>query len=604
MIGNAPERTLHLWRWVLAIAWFVLIASLFYDPISAPWTDPNHAFSPFGDRVLALEVSQCVKVQGQCLPERVYPIGARVFWGTVVPSGILIVLVLGHEFWRRLCPLYFLSQIPRALGLKPILRISRSRWLQNNHLYLQFFLLFLGLNARILFVNSTRWLLGSFLLLTIAAAITIVALYGGRSWCHYVCPFGLVQAIFTGLRGLLGTSASQIPAKTPTQSSCRAIDAKTGREKPACIGCKSNCFDIDAEQSYWQQSTQHDRQFVQYGYLGLVVGYILYYFLYAGNWNYYFSGAWAHEENQLEMLFSPGFYLGDRAISIPKLFAAPLVLALCVAIAYYLGQKIERVYRIHLKKKNREIASERSRHHLFSLCAWLAFNIFFLYGGRPEILRLPLAVQFFWQSFIEIVSTLWLYRTFSRTSQQYFQESLKHRFLKQLKRLPIDLSSHLQDRSLEDLKADELDVLNRVLPHVSLQERSRLYKEVLTEALSQGILKASNGLNFLQNLGQKFNLKPEESSCILKEVTAENPRILQKVTEDNQLRLQSYRDALESLIFESVKYGISVEEAIANKSPQIRTLRREYSIRAEQHAQIVSRILENRQGLNSDRFAA
>ena len=28
--------------------------------------------------------------------------------------------------------------------------------------------------------------------------------YGGRSWCHYVCPFGMVQMVLTGPRGLLG----------------------------------------------------------------------------------------------------------------------------------------------------------------------------------------------------------------------------------------------------------------------------------------------------------------------------------------------------------------------------------------------------------------
>jgi len=39
-----------------------------------------------------------------------------VLWGAVVPTSIFILLVFGHEFWRRICPLSFLSQIPRALG--------------------------------------------------------------------------------------------------------------------------------------------------------------------------------------------------------------------------------------------------------------------------------------------------------------------------------------------------------------------------------------------------------------------------------------------------------------------------------------------------------
>ena len=36
------------------------------------------------------------------------------------------MLVFGHETWRRICPLSFLSQIPRALG------IQRQRKIVNN----------------------------------------------------------------------------------------------------------------------------------------------------------------------------------------------------------------------------------------------------------------------------------------------------------------------------------------------------------------------------------------------------------------------------------------------------------------------------------------
>ena len=48
--------------------------------------------------------------------------------------------------------------------------------------------------------------------------------------------------------------------------------------------------------------------------LACVVGYFGYYYLYAGNWAYYFSGAWAHQEDQLDTLFNPGFYLFNTPI--------------------------------------------------------------------------------------------------------------------------------------------------------------------------------------------------------------------------------------------------------------------------------------------------
>jgi hypothetical protein len=61
-----------------------------------------------------------------------------------------------------------------------------------------------------------------------------------------------------------------------------------------------------------------NQKFLYYGYFGLVVGYFAYYYLYAGNWDYYFPGL-AHQENQLATLLKPGFYISGNLIAIPKL---------------------------------------------------------------------------------------------------------------------------------------------------------------------------------------------------------------------------------------------------------------------------------------------
>ena len=109
----------------------------------------------------------------------------------IVPASILIILVFGHDFWRRICPLSFLSQIPAALGwqrnhkvVNPItgktyyklVAINKDSLLGRNHLYLQFGLLFLGLVARILFINSDRITLGLFLILTIERSLSLAML--------------------------------------------------------------------------------------------------------------------------------------------------------------------------------------------------------------------------------------------------------------------------------------------------------------------------------------------------------------------------------------------------------------------------------------------
>lgn len=335
-------------------------------------------------------------MQGLCLVQQPYALGARIFWTIIVPISIIILLVLGHEFWRRICPLYFFSQIPRALLFQrkrkiinpntgiiryELASVEKKSWLGRNYLYLQFGLLYLGLNIRILFVNSDRLALGLFLLFTIASAITVGFLFKGRSWCQYFCPMAPVQMVYTGSRGLLGNDAHLKSSLSITQSTCRTVDS-SGKEKSACVSCQSPCIDIDAERSYWEGITKSDRKLVFYGYFGLMLGFYVFYFLYAGNWDYYYSGVWTHEEGQLHTLFNPGFYIFDRAIPIPKIIAAPLTLAIFCAGSYFIGMACEQAYRNHLKRNNKYLNEEQVVNFIFVLFTFVSFNVFFVGGGR------------------------------------------------------------------------------------------------------------------------------------------------------------------------------------------------------------------------------
>ena len=111
MFNLFSEQQMHRVRFLLTICWLLLIASLFYDPIS-PWlTDPSNTLSP-----LHINSSVCVKLQEHCVNAEPYALGAPIFWGIVIPASIVILLVGGHEAWRRVYPLSFLSQIPHSLG--------------------------------------------------------------------------------------------------------------------------------------------------------------------------------------------------------------------------------------------------------------------------------------------------------------------------------------------------------------------------------------------------------------------------------------------------------------------------------------------------------
>ena len=335
MFSRISEQQMHRVRWVLTCAWLLLIASLFYDPISPLITAPNQLWSPF-----RIKPEDCIPVQNVCLDLQPYPLGAPIFWGMIVPSAIFILLVFGHEIWRRICPLSFLSQIPRSLGWQrqikrtdsktgkvryEIPKVKKDSWLGKNYFYLQFGLLFVGLCCRILFINGNAIALGIWLLGTIAAAIAVGYLYGGKTWCNYFCPMAPVQKVYAEPGALLASKAhmSEIPI---TQSMCRTTT--DGKEQSACVACQNPCIDIDSERSYWDGVEKPESKFLYYSYLGLVVGYFFYYYLYAGNWDYYFSGAWAMEGNSIQKLLSAGFYLYGQGIPVPKLIAVPITLAL------------------------------------------------------------------------------------------------------------------------------------------------------------------------------------------------------------------------------------------------------------------------------------
>lgn len=609
MFGKAPERQMHLVRWLLTSGWLLLIFSLFYDPIS-PWlTDPKTTWSP-----LRINPNLCVKVQGVCLEEKPYPIGAALFWGIIVPSALFILLVFGHELWRRICPLSFLSQIPNALKWQrqtkredkktgkvryEIVKVKKDSWLGRNYLYLQFGWLFVGLCSRILFINSDRLFLGLWLLFTIIAAITVGYLYGGKSWCQYFCAMAPVQKIYAEPGGLFSSKA-HTDEQSVTQSMCRTINEE-GKEQSACVACKSPCIDIDSERAYWDGITQQNQKILYYGYFGLVVGYFAYYYLYAGNWDYYFSGAWAHQENQLASLLKPGFYIYGNLIGIPKIVAVPLTLGLFSWGGYWLGQVVEKQYKSTLRRHHKSLTNEEIQHRIFTLCTYVVFNIFFVFGGRPFIVLLPAWAQGFYDVLLVGLSTLWLTRTWKRSPDLYSRESLASRFRKQLSKLKLDVSQFIEGRSLDDLNTHEVYVLAKVLPGFTKEKRHEAYKGVLRDALEEGYVDTASSLEVLQQMRTELNISNEEHREVLEELGIEDPELLnpsKKRNRENLVRLTGYRKALERMISlrqrqsgmdftADIGEKTSVSDLLQNDSNVIRALRREYSITSQEESEIL-----------------
>lgn len=581
---------MHWVRWILTIGWLLVIASLFYDPWTPALTEPNHSWSPFrlsGD---------CVQVQGSCVVEQPYPLGATLFWGAIVPSGIFILLVFGHELWRRICPLSFLSQIPRALGRQrqfkrenqatgkvryELAKVKSDSWLGRNYAYLQFGWLFVGLCGRILFFNADRLVLGGWLLFTIAAAIAVGYFYGGKSWCQYFCPMAPVQTIFSEPRGLLGSKAHQSDQRV-TQSMCRTV-LPDGNEQSACVACQSPCIDIDSERTYWEELNKPEESLIRYGYVGLVIGYFLYYYLYAGNWDYYFSGVWNRDPNQLAALMNPGLYLFGQVINIPKLAAVPLVLGGFTAFGYGAGKLIENRAKSYVRRHRPNLNPDMVRHRIFAICTFGIFNFFFFFAGRPLLHLTPPWVQYGFDLAILFLSTLWLHKTWRRSPDLYSRENLASRFRKQLEKLQLDVSQFLDGRSLDDLHANEVYVLAKVLPGFTREKRHQAYKGVVQEALEEGYVNTSSSLEVLQQMRQELGISDDEHREVLEELGVENPELLnpnRQRTLENQIRLSGYQKSLERLM------RLQQRQPADRPQQGIRNLRREYSIAPQEEAWI------------------
>ncbi|OCR02673.1 hypothetical protein BCD67_15940 [Oscillatoriales cyanobacterium USR001] len=615
MINKISELRMHQVRFLLTCGWFLLIFSLFFDPISSWFTEPNNTLSP-----LRVVPEICVKVQGVCLKEDAYSLGAPIFWGAVIPIVVFMLLVFGHESWRRICPLSFLSQIPRALGKQrqykitdkktgkvryELAKVKKDSWLARNHLYLQFGLLYLGLCLRILILNSDRLILGIFLLLTISCAIAVGYLYGGKSWCQYFCPMSPVQKIFSEPRGVLNSQAHFGDRQTITQSMCRTIGDE-GKEQSACVACNSPCIDIDAERSYWDGITKVDRKFLYYGYLGLVAGFFIYSYLYAGNWDYYFSGNWAHQDGQILTLFNPGFYIFGNSIPIPKIVAVPLTLAGFTYGSYLLGMKLEKMYKAHLLRKGRFISQEQIQHQIFTLCTFVAFNFFFIFAARQFTALLIEPLEYLYNISLVILSTLWLYRTWGRSQELYLREGLASRLRKQLSLLKLNISKFCEGRSLDDLNPDELYVLAKILPDFTREKRLEAYKGVLRESIEEGWANSSSSLEVLQQMRIQLEITDAEHATVLATLGVENPDLLnpeKQRSRENTLRLESYRKALGKIIsfhrrrsarglgselLEVVEGNKSLDEIIKSNPKALKSLKRQYGISWEEEEQILA----------------
>jgi hypothetical protein len=471
------ERQAHRARWLLLGAWLLLIASM---------------LRPGAAAVAAMEL----------------------FWQIGVPLVLLVLVVFSHEAWRRLCPLAFVSQLPRALGRQrmvgdgrgrsAVARVASSGWLARHHVRLQWGLFLVGLSLRLLLLNRQPLLLALFLLITLTAALVVGWAWSGKAWCQYVCPMAPVQSILVGPRSLLGSDAHLTPSGQITQSTCRTF-GPTGQVQRACVGCQRDCIDIDAELSFWEGLRgKPGLGWAWFSYPGLVIGFLL--------------------------LQRHGSALTPWT---------PLLLLLSAWLSVLLCRGLRRWQKRRLEPRLGEAAGQRAEQITRLLASFTAVNAFFALS-EPSLPPAPALMPVI-RSLVLACSAMWLYRGLRRNKGHYARERISASLRQQLQRLIPDLACHLDGRSLEDLSADEVVTLARVLPAQLGESRLSLYREVVADLLRSGRITRAAALVQLSELRQSLQLADEDHHAVLRELAITEPRLLEL---DNRRRdLETLRRA-------------------------------------------------------------
>ena len=570
---------------------------------------PDNLGSPFHLRLAP------VMVQGKPLPTEPYAMGNQIFWGMVLPLIPLFMMVFGHEAWRRVCPLSLFSQIPHLLGWQRKLKVLNRRsgrvdrtlallpeaWLRRNHHYFQFGFLALGICSRILFDNSNRIALFGLFAFILVSALVVGLLYGGKTWCNYFCPISVIQDIYTGPGGLLDSKAHLTPARV-SQSMCRA-PGPTG-DQSICVGCTTNCPDVDLENSYWRTFDTDKKRFMYYGFFGLVFAYFTYYFLYSGNWDYYMSGAWTYESGQLGKLLAPGFYINDTALPIPKIIAAPLYFAICIPIAYWLFSSIETGIARFAIRRGKALSKLKLRHRMLTVCAFLAFNLFYVFSGRPTILLMPSWAIKLIDALIVFVSVTWLIRSLARDPELYSRERLARSLRDQLVHMGFRSEDMLEGRPIDRLSADEVYVLAKTLPNFTAAQKRAAYRTILAEALETGHTKSAESLETLTHLRAELGITEGDHHAITEALGVHDPLLLNPEagrSVEHRVRRENYRRFLVDLAEQGLAAGATPAAYLA--SPQALTamepVRTLYGVSDEEHARILRDIAHD-----ETRFAA
>jgi NAD-dependent dihydropyrimidine dehydrogenase PreA subunit len=461
------------------------------------------------------------------------PHGNRILWTMAIAALPFFWMTFGYHLWRRICPLAVVAQVGRLVG-RPGTR-KMGEWMGKHYLLVQFALLLVGLSLRLIATNGSAVWLAGFLGVVVVTALVVGFVYGGKTWCNFLCPVGVVEKIHTE------------PAR-----SASGLGEPTSQCSP-CVACKKHCPDIDLEQGYWKEASERPRRVVYFAWPGVVVAFYVYYYLVSGSWDYYFSGRWAYERGQPSTWLDPGFTFLP---AVPRVLAAPRTLIACGALSFAVFATVERVV---VARRSRGLAVDapaeqrgaialRVRHHLLAVAGWTAFNAFYLFAGQPSLRQLPGWVVSAWGIVVVFASTAMLLRRVGRTEDAYVHEKFAQKILKKWEWGDAPPSDDLKDIYLLHTERTK-----------QREARLRAYKETVRELVADGLVTRSE-LVILDSLRAQLGISDKDHAKIVGELSAEERQLFDPAyrgSVEQRLAKQQYRKDLERLVVEAARLGAS-----------------------------------------------
>ncbi|MBT8491527.1 MAG: 4Fe-4S binding protein, partial [Deltaproteobacteria bacterium] len=428
--------------------------------------------------------------------------GRRLFWAAAIASLPLFWVIGGYHLWRRLCPLAVIAQLGRLFGKPGSRRVNAKSWLANNYLILQMAIMLVALSLRLIMTNGTPLALAGFLVAAVVIAIATGLLYTGKTWCNYICPVGMVEKFYTEPARLTGLPNSQCSP---------------------CTACKKNCPDIDLEQGYWKEFMLPARRLSYYAWPGIVLAFYTYFYFVAGDWDYYFSGAWTLEDTQMATWLDPGFFfLG----AIPIVAAAPLTLIAFGAVSVALFRVLEAAALSATDKSDVDV--ERIRHRTLATAGFVAFILFYYFGGQPTIRMLPGWFGALFSTAVVVAATAIFVRRWRRSESDFVQEKFAEKILKKWKWGDAPESDSLHDiYLLHHERKKEADA------------RLGAYKETVREMVADGLL-TRNELALLDALRAQLGVSDKDHQRVIDELGDEEKQLFDEDYQGSiEQRLQS-----------------------------------------------------------------